>query len=140
MGPLQQGILFHRWLSSPEQGDTYIMPSIFSVAASAEAKGFVRALNRVVLRHDVLRTAIFWHGLAEAVPIVLRTPPIQPRHFELSADQPVAQQLSARTTVDGVGSSAAVAPGNGRKTRSQSAISWSFMNTILLTTLWAWNC
>src|ERR1044071_8995793 len=64
LAPLQEGILFHHLLA--EEGDPYVLWSLRSFADRALLDRYVAALNGVVARHDILRTAIIWEGLAEA--------------------------------------------------------------------------
>src|ERR1051325_10302203 len=60
LAPLQEGILFHHLLA--EEGDPYVLWSLRSFADRALLDRYVAALNGVVGRHDILRTAIIWEG------------------------------------------------------------------------------
>ncbi|WP_131396999.1 non-ribosomal peptide synthetase, partial [Dickeya fangzhongdai] len=70
LAPLQTGILFHHLLQPV--GDAYITRSILSFEEQAGLDNFVSALQAVIQRHDILRTAIVWKGLDEAVQVVWR--------------------------------------------------------------------
>ncbi|QIZ46641.1 amino acid adenylation domain-containing protein [Dickeya zeae] len=70
LAPLQTGILFHHLLQPV--GDAYITRSILSFEAQAELDHFIAALQAVIQRHDILRTAVVWEGLDEAVQVVWR--------------------------------------------------------------------
>ena len=70
MAPLQAGILFHHLLS--EQGDTYITPVLLSVASREHLTALISALQGVIDRHDILRTAVLWKDLAVPVQVVYR--------------------------------------------------------------------
>ncbi|MBE0457053.1 non-ribosomal peptide synthetase [Pseudoalteromonas prydzensis] len=72
---LQSGILFHHLLQ--ERGDTYITPNLLRFANKRLLVDFVAALNQVIARHDILRTCVFWQGLAEPVQVVQRHAEVQ---------------------------------------------------------------
>ena len=95
LAPLQEGILFHHLLE--QQGDAYLLLHITAFDDRARLDRYVAALQRVVARHDILRTAPLWEGLAEPVQVVLRnvTVPLE----ETSCDPgqgDVAEQLRRR--------------------------------------------
>ncbi len=70
LGPLQQGILFHHMISP--KYDPYVLTSLFRVKGKPVLDEFIAALQFVLDRHDVLRTAIMWEGLEQAVQVVQR--------------------------------------------------------------------
>ncbi|MDH1459526.1 non-ribosomal peptide synthase/polyketide synthase [Delftia tsuruhatensis] len=70
LAPLQEGILFHHTLHP--QGDAYATPTLLGFDTRERLLGFVQRLNRVIARHDILRTAVLWEGLAEPVQVVCR--------------------------------------------------------------------
>ncbi|WP_261854730.1 non-ribosomal peptide synthetase [Vibrio spartinae] len=98
LAPLQEGILFHHLLA--EQGDPYITRFIQSFRREAEIETFISALQHVVQRHDILRTAVVWDGLNTPVQVVWREAPVvlktlqasQLEHVEQTGD--VADALS----------------------------------------------
>ncbi|MFJ2280676.1 amino acid adenylation domain-containing protein [Pseudomonas sp. NPDC087803] len=74
LAPLQAGILYHHLASSA--GDPYVLQAQFAFAGLAQIKAFVRALNAVIERHDILRTSVVWEGLEEPVQVVWREAPL----------------------------------------------------------------
>ncbi|MDR8367970.1 non-ribosomal peptide synthetase, partial [Pseudomonas sp. JL3] len=70
LAPLQEGILYHHLAS--QQGDPYVQQALFNLKDRARLDAFVDALQGVIGRHDILRTAMLWEGLREPVQVVLR--------------------------------------------------------------------
>jgi arthrofactin-type cyclic lipopeptide synthetase B len=95
LAPLQAGILYHHLATSA--GDPYVLQAQFAFDGLARIKDFVRALNGVIKRHDILRTGIVWEGLEEAVQVVWREAPLALERVdadELVGD--VLEQMQAR--------------------------------------------
>ena len=52
--------------------DTHSLPSLLGFKTREQLDRFVGTLQAVIDRHDILRTAIVWEGLAEPVQVVQR--------------------------------------------------------------------
>ncbi|WP_277758203.1 non-ribosomal peptide synthase/polyketide synthase [Pseudomonas sp. A34-9] len=70
LAPLQTGILFHHLAAG--QGDPYVLQAQFAFADEQRLNAFTEALQKVIQRHDILRTSLFWEGLADPVQVVWR--------------------------------------------------------------------
>ncbi|WP_043819794.1 condensation domain-containing protein, partial [Delftia sp. RIT313] len=94
LAPLQEGILFHHMLH--QQGDAYATPKLLSFDTRERLQGFVDSLNQVIARHDILRTAVLWEGLAEPVQVVWRHAQVQTEWVDVVAGADAAAQLHER--------------------------------------------
>ncbi|PMS18374.1 hypothetical protein C0Z18_17530 [Trinickia dabaoshanensis] len=99
LAPLQDGILFHHLMS--EAADPYLLSTQMHFADRATLDRYLAAMQRVVDRHDVLRTAFAWDGLSEAVQIVYRKArlPVETLSFDPN-EGPVSEQLRQRFNAD----------------------------------------
>ncbi|MBD2814424.1 amino acid adenylation domain-containing protein [Xenorhabdus sp. Flor] len=95
LSPLQDGILFHHLLA--KEGDPYLLayPMIFANRVLLDR--YLAAVQQVVDRHDILRTAFIWQGLSAPVQVVWRQVPLSVTELTLDpADGSVGEQLAHR--------------------------------------------
>ncbi|MET3498379.1 amino acid adenylation domain-containing protein, partial [Variovorax boronicumulans] len=107
LAPLQQGILFHHLASS--EADPYLLNTLLAFDTRERLDRFIGALQAVIDRHDILRTAIVWDGLAEPVQVVWRRAPLQLEETDL-AGVDVCERLRERFAPRQMGIDLARAP------------------------------
>ncbi|QPB24784.1 non-ribosomal peptide synthetase [Rhizobium sp. 007] len=95
LSPLQDGILFHHLLAS--RGDPYLLVSQMAFAERGLLDRYLAAVQQVVDRHDILRTAFVWEGLSSPAQVVWRKAPLQVSEVELNdCDGSGADELRRR--------------------------------------------
>src|SRR5581483_1742394 len=90
--PLQEGILFHHLLNG-QQGDTYVLPMLLSLSSRERLGDFILALQKVIDRHDILRTAVLWERLPRPVQVVYRHAILPVEELVLRADTDSLDQI-----------------------------------------------
>ncbi|MCP3468300.1 amino acid adenylation domain-containing protein (plasmid) [Bradyrhizobium sp. CCGUVB23] len=75
LSPLQDGILFHHLLAAT--GDPYLLVSQMAFADRGLLERYLAAVQRVVDRHDILRTSFVWEGLSRPAQVVWRKTPLE---------------------------------------------------------------
>jgi hypothetical protein len=94
LAPLQGGILFHHLMG--EKGDPYLLAAQLSFDSRARLNRYLDALQAVINRHDILRTAVLWEGLPEPVQVVWHKAPLHVEQIELDATGDFSEQFYAR--------------------------------------------
>ncbi|AKN95237.1 carboxylate--amine ligase [Xanthomonas oryzae pv. oryzicola] len=95
LAPLQEGVLYHHL--AVDQGDPYLLQAQLAFDDKQCLDAFVALLQRVVDRHDILRTSVAWEGLAAPVQIVWRQARLVCDQVPLNPDDgDVLTQLQAR--------------------------------------------
>ncbi|KAG0296416.1 hypothetical protein BGZ97_004534, partial [Linnemannia gamsii] len=92
LSPLQNGILFHHLFAT--EGDPYLLIAQIAFANRALLDRYLQAVQQVVNRHDILRTAFVWESLSTPAQVVLRHAPLSiTEHTFDPADGPITEQL-----------------------------------------------
>ncbi|HDS1681406.1 TPA: amino acid adenylation domain-containing protein, partial [Pseudomonas putida] len=97
LAPLQEGILYHHL--SAEQGDPYLLQTRLAFDSVERLLAWAGALQQVIDRHDILRTAVHWQGLAQPLQVVWRAAELAVCEVDDLPDEPGAsriEQLHAR--------------------------------------------
>ncbi|MBX8596518.1 amino acid adenylation domain-containing protein [Pseudomonas cichorii] len=89
--PLQQGILYHHMLG--HEGDAYLVRSMIEFDDRTHLDAFLDALQQVIDRHDILRSAVQWSGLPQAVQIVQREATLPVETLALKGNSTALEQL-----------------------------------------------
>ena len=96
LAPVQEGILFHHRLHP--QADPYALPKLLVLESRGKLQVLLQALQSVIDRHDVLRSAFFWEDLSQPVQVVLRSAPLTVERLQLEPDREALEQLQAYIT------------------------------------------
>lgn len=95
LGPLQEGLLFHHLLQ--DKGDAYLTVASLAFDSEQGLTHFVDALNHVIARHDIFRTAILWEDTDEPVQLVWRSAQFELEMLEFSDGSNVGADLLSYT-------------------------------------------
>ncbi|AQU81375.1 MULTISPECIES: non-ribosomal peptide synthetase [unclassified Halomonas] len=96
LAPLQEGILFHHRLQ--EKGDAYVTPRLLGFGSRESLEAFITGFNKLIARHDILRTAVLWEGVREPIQVVYLHAELALEWLDLSGggSHCVAERLNAK--------------------------------------------
>ncbi|MBC3953751.1 non-ribosomal peptide synthetase [Pseudomonas triticifolii] len=97
LAPLQEGILYHHL--SATQGDPYLLQWRLAFDSVERLHAWTDALQQVINRHDILRTAVVWEGLESAQQVVWRQADLLVQPISLDPDY-VAGENAAISVMD----------------------------------------
>jgi non-ribosomal peptide synthetase component F len=92
--PLQEGVLFHHLMS--QEGDPYLMPALLAFDTRTRLDAFLEAMQHVIQRHDILRTAVLWQGVPTPLQIVWRDADLPVEQVEIPLHADCAAELTRR--------------------------------------------
>ncbi|MFB4391905.1 MULTISPECIES: amino acid adenylation domain-containing protein [unclassified Pseudomonas] len=92
LAPLQEGLFFHSLME--REGDTYLLYTTLAFDTEARAQAFCQALQQVIDRHDILRTALAWEDLEHPVQVVWRHAPLSLETLQVKGPDALAELLA----------------------------------------------
>ena len=92
----QEGMLFHHLLNA--QSDAYVLSTLLELQSRAALEALISALQKVVDRHDILRSAVLWKQLPRPVQVVYRQAQLPVDELAVDRDRDVVEQLKYEMT------------------------------------------
>jgi len=96
LAPMQEGILFH-YAMNEHGSDPYARPMLLSIASREKVEELAAALQSIIERHDILRTAVLWEQLPQPVQVVYRHATLRIEEITLDPGRSPIEQLWERT-------------------------------------------
>jgi len=94
LSQVQEGMLFHHLLN--ERIDTYVLLTLFELSSSDQIGRFIDALQKVMDRYEILRTAIVWENVPRPVQVVYREVCLPVERYSLEPMRDPVDQIRHR--------------------------------------------
>ena len=91
LAPLQEGILLHHQLN--ERSDAYILHWLLEIRSQTKLEALIEALQAVIDRYDILRSAVLWEQLPQPLQVVHRRASLPVEELALDPHLDTAKQL-----------------------------------------------
>ena len=92
LAPSQEQLLFHH-SAEERSGSPYVLAETLLVPSQGCMEALITALQAVIARHDVLRTAVLWEDLPQPVQVVYRRATLRVMQISLSSDRSPGEQF-----------------------------------------------
>jgi amino acid adenylation domain-containing protein len=99
LSPLQEGMLFQQLLD--EHRDSYVLSNLFELQGQAQFGLLIDALQAVIDRHDVLRSAVMWEELPRPIQVVCRRANLPVEELVLRLEVDPINEINARILSEG---------------------------------------
>jgi amino acid adenylation domain-containing protein len=100
LAPLQEGMLFHHLVGGKR--DAYVNQALLEFESRAQLDAFAGALQWVIDRYDILRSAILWNTLSRSVQVVCRRAVLAVEVLDLDRNRDLLAQLEERVRLETV--------------------------------------
>jgi len=94
LSPAQEGVLFHSFLDT--QRDPYLLSTLFELDSRAQVTRLIDSVQRLVDRHDILRSAVHWEQLPCPVQVVYRRAKLSVEELSVDPNRDVLDEISTR--------------------------------------------
>ncbi|MEM9400769.1 MAG: condensation domain-containing protein, partial [Verrucomicrobiota bacterium] len=98
LSPLQNGFLLMHRLHQDQ--DYYILRTLLKFDSRSHWNKFATAFQRIIERHDILRTSFHWRGLPQPIQVVSRSAQIRTREIALKEGQDALTKLDIETNLN----------------------------------------
>lgn len=95
LSPLQEGMLFHHLLN--ERSETYVLSTLYELQSPDHVDALIHAVQKLIDRHDILRSAIFSAQLPSPVHVVCRNVTLPVEEIVLDRHGDVMKQLRSHS-------------------------------------------
>ena len=93
LSPMQEGMLFHHQLDPKNDG--YVHSIILEVEGETVVQAVVECVQRVIDRHEALRTAVMWRSVPRPLQVIFKTAKLSATELSLSDESNQVELLKS---------------------------------------------